>query len=181
MATLVGFAILALAAAVVIPDVLASARSSSSAKENTGSALTPPGSNDPNILALESQISQLAVIVGSIAGRGAGAGAGAAVSGAESGISKGLGSNPVPFEEAQRNVENAYSSGVAGGGSVGVNSGGFAGSAIGAFLTGLPGGVAEGVGEGANAVAKGPTWQAIFDWADRVGLPNFNSGKRIGT
>lgn len=181
MASLVGFAILALAAAVVIPDVLRSARASSSSRSATGTALTPPGSNDPNILAIESQISQLAVIVGSIAGRATGGGAGAAVSGAESGISSGLGANPVPFDEAQKNVENAYSSGVAGGGATGVNSGAFSGATIGSFITGLPGGIAEGVGQGANAVAKGPTWQAIFAWADSVGLPNFNSGKRLGS
>lgn len=181
MGSLVGFAILAIAAAVVVPDLLRSARSSSSSAVAAGSSPVPIGANDPNLLAIESQISTLAIAVGSIAGRGAGAGAGASVSGAESGISKGLGANPVPFAEAQKNVANSYSSGVAGGGASGANAGGFSGAAVGAFVTGLPGGVVEGVGEGANAVARGPIWQAIFDWADSIGFPNGNPGRRLGT
>lgn len=179
MGSLVGLAILAVAAAVVVPDLLRASRTSSSS--SSGTSPTPVGANDPSLLALESQISSLALLVGSIAGRGTGAAAGAGVSGAESGISKGLGANPVPFAEAQQNVSNAYSSGVAGGGASGVNAGGFSGAAVGAFVTGLPGGIVEGAGEGANAIAAGPTWQNIFKWADSIGLPNFNSGKRLGT
>ncbi len=183
MASLIGFAILALAAAVVVPDLLRASRASSRDRDLTGSALTPPGANDPNLLAIESQIAKLSVVVGSLAGRAAGGATGGAVSGAEVGLSRGLGSNPISFDEAQRNVDAAYTSGVAGGSAAGANVGGGIGAAIGAGVIALPGGAvtAAGMAGGAAANWAARPFQGLFAWADSIGLPNLNPGRRLGT
>lgn len=116
MASLVGFAILAIAAAVVIPDLLRASRASSSVAGTSASpSILPAGVNDANLQNLQASIDRLAIIVGSGVGGGVAGAAGATVSGGQVGVARGLGANPISPEETKQLAENASSSGAAGG------------------------------------------------------------------
>lgn len=163
MATLVGFLILAIAAAVTLPNVLAS-RSRSVPSSSTN--LMPGGINDPAIADLNSRLDGLAIAIGTAVGRGAGAGVGSAVSGAEVGVAHGIGANTLSDAEIDSIVRRASAAGAGSGSAVGTNAGELAGSGVGSSLASFPVAVVEGAFRGGGAA-----FDRLFRLADQIGFP----------
>ncbi len=179
MATLIGAAILVFAAAIVIPDVLRSLRTTKPADNpNVGGSLIPGSVNDPAVLALQARLDSLAIAIGSGVGGIAGGGAGAAVSSAEVQAARGLGTSTISESEIDSIVARTAAAASAAGAATGVNAGTVAGEGVGSGVASFILGTGSGAGRAAAVKGLGtPT----FDWvkdllapgglADRLGLP----------
>lgn len=172
MATLVGVLILAIAAAVVVPDFLAARRSSSAATNRDpydASPLIPGAVNDPRIQDLQATVDRLAILFGTTAGRGAGAIVGSAASGAELGTARGLGAVNISDEEIQSIVSRTAAVAAAAGSASGTNAGELAGTAAGSTVAAAPLGFVEGA---LRAGAVG--FDRVFRLADQLGIPKWD-------
>ena len=177
MATLVGVLILAIAAAVVVPDFLAAIRSSSAVPANRNPDDAPPlipgAVNDPRIQDLQATVDRLAILIGSTIGRGAGAGAGSAVAGAELGTARGLGSQTISDDEIQAIVTRTVAVAAAAGTASGTNTGLLGGTAVGSAIVGFPIGV---VGGGVQSGAVGGDW--LNRLLARYNVPRYDTDDR---
>lgn len=169
MATLVGAAILVLAAAIVLPDFLRSLRASPRTDPGVGAPLIPGSVNDPSVLALQARLDSLAIMIGSGVGGVAGGGVGSAVSGSEVGLARGLGANTISDAEIQSIVERTAGAASAAGAAGGTNTGTVAGEGIGSglvsFILGAP--------AGALRAAAASDLLKTGGLADRLGLPKW--------